>query len=593
MSSLPQLTEDDLEQYVFGPSLERGYDYYEQGRVLRIVRRGNRLRAEVAGSEYEPYAVTINLSESGLVTAYCSCSYDWGGYCKHIVATLLTYIHSPDEIIQRSDLDTLLADLDRDALHNLLASLVHARPDLLDIVEHEIRQMGNRPEAIAGDVDVDVAAVERELRADMRRTMLDFRRGYYHSYYDEWSADPTRPLWPHLKRARALLDAGEGENALILLQGVMEVWVPALEEFLDLDEYGFIEDVLYDGVQEAGMLLAEALLSVELTEEEAVAWRERLHQWQVELEGLGLEVAQTALEQGWNYEPLARVFQGDITDEGAWEGTAPYYADDLANVRLNVLERQERIQEFLYLAAAEGQIPRFIDMLITVGRVDEAVEAARGYQHVGWLYPVVRQLAEHGAEAEALDLAEHGLSLEGSKHEMAVWLRDRAVAAGRRQVALRAAEVAFRERFDVANYQAVEELAGDDWPARRKRLLALMEEAASSQSKIDVYLREGLVEQAMAVVGGSRLTDTVLLRVIRAARETHPDWAIRQCRREAEVIMEAGKSGKYDVAVSWLGQAREIYEEHGRLGEWRDYLDGLLDRHSRKYKLVPMLREIR
>lgn len=592
MDAVPRLTEEDLEQYVFGPSLERGYDYYEQGHVLRVVRRGNRLRAEVAGSQYEPYGVTVDLSESGLVTAYCSCPYDWGGYCKHIIAVLLTYIHSPDEIIQRPNLDTLLADLEQDDLRNLIASLVHVRPDLLDFVEKEIRQMRNQ-EAITGDVDVDVAAVQRELRADMRRTLLDFERNYYDSYYDEWSADPTRPLWPHLKQARTLLDAGEGQNALTLLQGIMEAWVPALEEFMELDDYGFIEDILYDGVREAGLLLAEALLSVELAEEEKAAWRDRFSYWQTVLDGLGLEVAEGALEQGWDYEPLVRVLEGAVTEKGAWEGTAPHYADDLAVARLNVLKRQGRVQEYLYLAQAEGQIPEFIDMLIEAGRVDEAVEVARGYEHVGWLYPVVRKLAEHGAEAEAVDLAEHGLSLEGSKHELAVWLRDSAAAAGRPQLALRAAEVAFGERFELADYQAAEELAGDEWPARRKRLLAALEEAASAESKIDVYLHEGLVEQAMAAVGGGRLPDTVLLRVLRAARETHPDWAIRQCQRKAEAIMNAGKSGEYDAAVSWLGQAREIYEEHGRLAAWRDYLDGLLDKHSRKYKLVPMLREIR
>lgn len=593
MDSVPRLTEEDLEQYVFGPSLERGYDYYEQSRVLRVVRRGNRLRAEVAGSQYEPYGVTVDLNESGLVTAFCSCPYDWGGYCKHIVAVLLTYIHSPEEIIQRPELDTLLADLDRDRLRDLLTSLVHVQPDLLDFIEKEIQQMRSRPEVIARDAEVDVGSMQRELRADMRRTLLDFERSYYDSYYEEWRADPTRPLWPHLKQARGLLDAGEARRALAFLRGVMEAWVPALEEFMALDEYGFIEDVLYDGVREAGALLAEALLSVDLTDEEKAAWRDRLADWQVTVEGLGLEVAETALDQGWDYEPLVRVLQGDVTEDGIWEGSVPYYADALARARLNVLKRQGRVEPYLYLAQAEGQIPAFIDMLIEVGRVEEAVEVAQGYSHVGWLYPVVRRLDEQGAEAEALALAEHGLSLEGSKHELAVWLRDKAAVAGQGPTALRAAEVAFMERFELVDYQAAEELAGDDWPTRRKQLLVALERSASPESKIDVYLYEGMVEKAMAAVGGGWLPDTALLRVIKAAAERHPDWAIRHCRREAEAIMDAGRSGEYDAAVSWLLQARDVYEAHGRLAAWRDYLDNLLDEHHRKYKLVPMLREIR
>jgi uncharacterized Zn finger protein len=64
-------------------------------------------------------------------------------------------------------------------------------------------------------------------------------------------------------------------------------------------------------------------------------------------------------------------------------------------------------------------------------------------------------------------------------------------------------------------------------------------------------------------------------------------------KREAEKIMDAGSSGSYDTAVSWLKTARDIYQQHQRQQEWEAYLDRLLDTHHRKYKLVPMLRNIR
>jgi len=31
----------------------------------------------------------------------CTCHYDWGGYCKHIVAVLLTFIRDRAEIADR------------------------------------------------------------------------------------------------------------------------------------------------------------------------------------------------------------------------------------------------------------------------------------------------------------------------------------------------------------------------------------------------------------------------------------------------------------------------------------------------------------
>ena len=35
------------------------------------------------------FKVEIDVEPSG-ITAHCSCPYDWGGYCKHIGAVLLT-----------------------------------------------------------------------------------------------------------------------------------------------------------------------------------------------------------------------------------------------------------------------------------------------------------------------------------------------------------------------------------------------------------------------------------------------------------------------------------------------------------------------
>ncbi|MBS3793159.1 SWIM zinc finger family protein [Candidatus Bipolaricaulota bacterium] len=47
---------------------------------------GDRVTAKVQGSQL--YEVRLNLGRNDF-GARCSCPYDWGGYCKHIVATLL------------------------------------------------------------------------------------------------------------------------------------------------------------------------------------------------------------------------------------------------------------------------------------------------------------------------------------------------------------------------------------------------------------------------------------------------------------------------------------------------------------------------
>lgn len=88
-----------------------GEDYYRSGHGLSSEQRGNMLRAEVAGRSYEPYQVAIELDESASATADCSCPYDGGGYCKHIVTVLLKYVREAGKISARPTPDALLADL--------------------------------------------------------------------------------------------------------------------------------------------------------------------------------------------------------------------------------------------------------------------------------------------------------------------------------------------------------------------------------------------------------------------------------------------------------------------------------------------------
>lgn len=81
-------------------------------------------------------------------------------------------------------------------------------------------------------------------------------------------------------------------------------------------------------------------------------------------------------------------------------------------------------------------------------------------------------------------------------------------------------------------------------------------------------------------------------QVADAAIESHPDWVIKTCRKQAEQIMDEGRSKHYDEAVRWLAKAQDAYLAHGRREEWQAYLGELIDRHQRKYKLRPMLEDL-
>ncbi len=136
MTNLPHITGDDVRAKVTEQSYDRGVDYYHAGTVESATMRGNRLFASVQGSEWDPYQVGITFSETDF-TASCTCPYDWGGYCKHVVAALLTVSddNSPVPVAVKPPVAVLIAEMDAAWLRALVCPLIDADPALADIVD--------------------------------------------------------------------------------------------------------------------------------------------------------------------------------------------------------------------------------------------------------------------------------------------------------------------------------------------------------------------------------------------------------------------------------------------------------------------------
>ena len=130
-----ELCENDIIPKFTEKSFERGVGYYDSGMVERVIRRGDRLFAEVLGSEWDDlYAISIALNGRDF-SASCSCPYDWGGYCKHIAATMLAFIRDGDDFKRGEPIEDALARLDAERLRALALRMVEAHPDLVDILD--------------------------------------------------------------------------------------------------------------------------------------------------------------------------------------------------------------------------------------------------------------------------------------------------------------------------------------------------------------------------------------------------------------------------------------------------------------------------
>jgi uncharacterized Zn finger protein len=131
----PPLTEAAIREIASSKSYQRGQSYREQGAVSDVVRRSHTVRADVEGSQYQPYTVTIEFDDAGIAGTDCPCPYDHGGICKHRVAVLLTCIRDPERVREQPPMSELIADEDRETLEKLLVELVETRPELAGWIE--------------------------------------------------------------------------------------------------------------------------------------------------------------------------------------------------------------------------------------------------------------------------------------------------------------------------------------------------------------------------------------------------------------------------------------------------------------------------
>ena len=588
--SIPQLSETTLQCYANPKSYQRGEAYYHEGAVLSLTQRGQLLLATVEGREFHPYHVTIQFEGDEIASTECTCPYSFEGWCKHIVATLLTCLRQPAKIEERPTLEQLLDRLNEVQTQQLLQELVADHPELLDRIERLTNHLApsriqSQPSQSSPRPPIDLTPY----RSQVRRILRDAVR-----YLEEgWEDEPIpEELFDLIYEAQMFAERGEGKTAIAILEAITQACV---ENWDEVEEYGADNDEVAQTLNE---IWTEAILITELTPPEKVELQTNLESWQDEWSA-DLAMSLEALRQGWDYPPLKQVLQGKTTQSGAWEGESPYYARDLALIRLKILESQKRYPEYLHLAQAEGQTEQFLTMLARLDRIDAAMEAAdKQLASMEQAFALAQVMLGQGATDQALQIAQRGLILSGNcKYELATWTSNLAEELEETQTALAAKIKAFQAKPTFTDYRKVETKAGEDWAILKEDLLEYLCSYSDwgmgiEEAKVDIFLHEGLVDDAIAVVNDlSSYNSEIIHRVMEAAIFKHPDWVIENAKRRAESIMDAKKAEHYHHAAQWLQKAKAAYCQAGKQGEWSAYRTQLMQIHARKYKLMGLLKQ--
>lgn len=245
------------------------------------------LRAQCEGSDYEPYRVSATLTQSGIAETSCTCPYDYGGSCKHIVALLLTYVHEPQAFRSIPPLATLLAGRSQEELIALIGEMVKQEPELLSLVELSVAT-----EQATQGKPLDVAAYRRQTRRALR-------------HEDEHVVEKELRALRELAARSA--KAGDWLNAGAIYHAVLDEAVRRYDDMLrEIDEDGGIAGTIDEFV----LGLSQCLKKSKADAETRRAWLDAL-----------LEAELTDIEMGGiDLAPSARaaVLEHANDEEWAW-----------------------------------------------------------------------------------------------------------------------------------------------------------------------------------------------------------------------------------------------------------------------------------
>lgn len=573
-----KMTENILKSLSSPESFTRGHDLYQSDAVFDTFRQGDLLTGKCKGSGAPFYQIRVQLDEGGIQEASCTCPYDWGGYCKHIVALMLTYIHSPDAFIEQKNIKELLGQLDKDGLVYLITKMEDKNPDLYSWLQTAIPAASAKSQPTQ-QRDKRKTEVSKTVYKRQIQSILHSLQGYRMSEAYWMMGGMVDQLDRVRDTAYDFLEADDAHGALVILTTLLTEVSGSFDQFDDSDGElgGFFSEL--------ALPLVEAILSTDLSKTERRNLFNELEPVVEELSAYGiddLDVILAALNLGWSDEVLDEQEDYD------------YDESILTEAKLNILERQNRVEEFLQLCFETGEYRRYILKQIEMGEFEKAKEVAwKTITQASDALMVAKALRDAGYLLDALRLAEKGLDLDGNKHELGAWLGPIEETQGQIDKAIKAYQAAFTSLPSLELYSILKKLSGTNWGNLRPVLMQILQASPHTDVLVDVYLSEEEWDKAISIAKkAGEWNYSLIEKVADAVFPFRPDWVIQASRKQAEGLIAKTQSKYYATTARWLAKMKQAYLASGRKKEWLSYLEGLKSTYSRRPALQAELRKL-
>jgi len=503
------LTTEQIRDLCTSEVFDRARNYRDEERIERIDRFDETVSAAVQGSQPDPYEVEIQLvdgtAEPETVDASCTCPYDWGGYCKHIIAVLLELTDSDIDLEdEREAVERVLSDAHPEELRNFL-------------LDESKRDADLRRRLLTRFEEQDTQSLY-----DYKKEMSQQYRGTYTYQYEGPDFSEFHDLAEtHRKQGNPL-------EAATIYRAMTEVRI----ENMDM-----VQDYYGEDFETELNAFVECILEADLDHEEKCEYIDYL------LERWGSDDSAVGTFSG-QYEDALWELCTDDADLQYWRDLLE---DDLPDEVPETSEPDNGIESFdTHRYEAKRRIEMYADVLNALGDT-EMLREVYAEHHLDireFCVRYARLLTDEGEGARAIEIAETGLDTFSNVGEIRRFLID-AYADRDPERHKELLREQFLQSGDWEYYEQLRSHCSDDeWEEMVADFEAQFEDS-NVHRLIDLYLREERTADAFETV-------------IEAARK-EPDDAFRRAVGDDGLAILSEYRG--DVADYDSETYYEVYEE--------------------------------
>lgn len=566
----PTITEQQIQQLTGQQSYNKGKSYFRSGAIFNTYLQEDNLIGSCVGSHGEVYQIRVKLVGNNIQETTCTCPYDWGDTCKHIIALLLTYLHKPESVARRQPVPALLAEHSQAQLIDLITQIVRRYPDVYYLLQRPIP---------SGQGDITPQVIET-IKTELRQKLNDIDEyDYGYGGYD-LNTETMITIQEYLALAERYITNGNWAAA--------EKLIIAINEVIFSPEY---EHLHYESLFPEVLQLIANVLRIGLAQQEIAqqqAQRQQILTHLLTIYTYCLETESEHLYDGIEDTLLQYAKPEDFPlirhKFEALESRYDYsYVFAEFSMRLDALDNVD-VEVTLQQLRAKGFNELVIQKLLELNRVEEAIQVISATEnHPRTLVYGISMLHLAGHSEPAIQIAEAQLAKQYSESLIGI-LENIYRSQNNYDGLLKLAIQRFYERPEVHTYAEIKPLARqlNAWDTTRPKLIAYLEKLNKPNLLIHIYLHDEDFTAALRLfrslpkVSTHHYNYTSLgWQVAQAVRFAEPMFSLPYYQDRIHQLIEYRTRSYYAEAVGLLKEVLQIYETDGDYDSFYAFINEL------------------